>query len=83
MLTNLARGRASGHRIWPAGVQLGDRGVPNVSGLLTLLSLTCAAPAPILLAEFRDPPREFSLTPFWFWNDTLEPDRIRAQIADF
>jgi len=53
-----------------------------VPSLLTLLSLTCAAPAD-LRAEFSDPPREFSLMPFWFWNDTLDADQIRAQIADF
>ncbi|MBI5835524.1 MAG: hypothetical protein HZB16_24740 [Armatimonadetes bacterium] len=55
-----------------------------MSSLLTLLSVACAAPAPAdLLAEFRDPPREFALMPFWFWNDALDADQIRAQIADF
>ena len=34
-------------------------------------------------SEFRDPPREFSVMPFWFWNDTLNEDEIRRQIADF
>lgn len=33
--------------------------------------------------NLRDPPREFSLIPFWFLNDTLDDDRIRQQIADF
>jgi len=36
-----------------------------------------------LLASFRDPPREFSLMPFWFWNDDLSEKEIRRQIADF
>lgn len=34
------------------------------------------------LQEFQDPPREFSLMPFWFWNDTLEDKEILRQIAD-
>lgn len=37
----------------------------------------------MLPAEFIDPPREFSLVPFWFWNDELAADEIRRQIADF
>ena len=30
-----------------------------------------------------DPPNEFSLLPFWFWNDRLDADEIRRQIDDF
>jgi hypothetical protein len=33
--------------------------------------------------EFTDPPREFSVMPFWFWNDTLKDEEIIRQIADF
>lgn len=33
--------------------------------------------------QFIDPPREFSLMPFWFWNDTLQADEILRQIKDF
>lgn len=32
--------------------------------------------------EFIDPPREFTVMPFWFWNDTLKDDEIISQIAD-
>jgi hypothetical protein len=32
---------------------------------------------------FIDPPREFSLMPFWFWNDTLKDQEIVRQIDDF
>ncbi len=32
---------------------------------------------------FTDPPRDYSLTPFWFWNDDLDADEIRRQIDDF
>ena len=33
--------------------------------------------------EFLNPPREFSLMPFWFWNDTLKDEEIVRQIEDF
>jgi hypothetical protein len=33
--------------------------------------------------EFINPPREFSVMPFWFWNDTLKDEEIIRQIADF
>ncbi len=34
-------------------------------------------------AEFRDPPREFGMMPFWFWNDDLDENEIRRQIREF
>ncbi len=34
-------------------------------------------------AGFINPPREFSVMPFWFWNDTLKEKDIISQIADF
>ncbi|MDX1285930.1 MAG: hypothetical protein R3182_12995, partial [Draconibacterium sp.] len=33
--------------------------------------------------EFIDPHREFSVMPFWFWNDTLIADELVRQIRDF
>jgi hypothetical protein len=33
--------------------------------------------------DFINPPREFSVIPFWFWNDTLKDEEITRQIADF
>jgi hypothetical protein len=33
--------------------------------------------------QFIDPPKEFSVMPFWFWNDTLKADEIVRQIKDF
>lgn len=46
---------------------------------------TCrtAAVAADVLAEFKDPPREFSVMPFWFWNDDLQDEELVRQIADF
>jgi len=32
---------------------------------------------------FLEPPREFSVMPFWFWNDALDEAEIVRQIADF
>ncbi len=32
---------------------------------------------------FRNPPRMCSMLPFWSWNSTLEPDKIRWQIDQF
>ena len=36
-----------------------------------------------LPVELSNPPREFSLLPFWFWNDHLENREILRQIDDF
>jgi hypothetical protein len=36
-----------------------------------------------ILKELINPPREFSVMPFWFWNDTLKDVEIVRQIADF
>ena len=33
--------------------------------------------------SFLDPGREFTLVPFWFWNDVLDREELRRQIADF
>ena len=32
---------------------------------------------------FHTPPTEFSVIPFWFWNDDLDAAELRRQIADF
>src|SRR5664280_1473002 len=39
--------------------------------------------AQALPENFINPPREFSVMPFWFWNDTLKDDEIIRQIAGF
>lgn len=31
----------------------------------------------------QSPPAEYTLIPFWFWNDDLDGDELRRQIADF
>ena len=35
------------------------------------------------LQTFREPSKEFTLMPFWFWNDTLDDAELVRQIADF
>jgi len=36
-----------------------------------------------MMNAFVNPPREFSMAPFWFWNDALDEAEIVRQIADF
>jgi hypothetical protein len=36
-----------------------------------------------LLAQWKNPSKEFSQAPFWFWNDTLSEIEIIRQINDF
>ena len=47
------------------------------------LSFTGINKAQSVPADFINPPHEFSIMPFWFWNDTLRDEEIIRQIADF
>ena len=55
--------------------------------LALALFLSAMATSPTLASdlfqEFQDPPREFSVMPFWFWNDDLNESGIVQQIANF
>ncbi|MDO4858250.1 MAG: hypothetical protein Q4A17_09925 [Thermoguttaceae bacterium] len=61
------------------------------AGLWTILLLLCAVHLQAeetngpedFFTRFQNPPREFSVMPFWFWNDALDDAEIRRQIADF
>ncbi len=44
--------------------------------------MTEASP-PALPAEWHQPPVEFSLAPFWFWNDELHEAEIARQLDEF
>ncbi len=33
--------------------------------------------------DWQQPPAEFSLAPFWFWNDDLDEGEIARQMGDF
>ncbi len=50
---------------------------------LTAFYFSISITAKNLPEEFIDPPHEFSVMPFWFWNDTLKDEEIIRQIADF
>jgi hypothetical protein len=63
------------------GVALALATAAFAAGMVFLCS-TVAIAADVL-AEFKDPPREFSVMPFWFWNDDMRDDEIVRQIADF
>jgi hypothetical protein len=39
--------------------------------------------SPDPLTEFARPPHEFSLMPFWFWNDDLNEAELLRQMTDF
>ncbi|MFO7621524.1 MAG: glycosyl hydrolase [Bacteroidales bacterium] len=51
--------------------------------IILFLSLTSLLRGQKIPPDFIDPPREFSVMPFWFWNDTLKDEEIIRQIADF
>jgi hypothetical protein len=51
--------------------------------ILFVFLLLTPAGAQTVPKDFIDPPREFSVMPFWFWNDTLKDEEIVRQIADF
>ncbi len=51
--------------------------------IIILSSLHTITPCQEAGSDFIDPPREFSLMPFWFWNDTLKDKEIVRQIVDF
>ena len=50
--------------------------------LILIVLLMAPLKSQNLPKDFIDPPREFSVMPFWFWNDTLKDEEIVHQIAD-
>jgi hypothetical protein len=53
-----------------------------IAGIFNIL-LTGIINSQNIPKEFTDSPREFSVMPFWFWNDTLRDEEIIRQISDF
>lgn len=53
--------------------------------IILILSFSCSLVlnAQEVPEQFKNPPREFSVLPFWFWNDTLKADELLRQIEDF
>jgi hypothetical protein len=54
-----------------------------IFAVIIVLSYKGIVEAQDLSKEFIDPPHEYSLMPFWFWNDTLKDEEIVRQITDF
>lgn len=54
-----------------------------ITSILTFILPDTVLKAQQVPDQFIDPPREFSVMPFWFWNDTLKADEIIRQIEDF
>ena len=55
----------------------------TVAVSLTLVLSGNMLKAQLVPEQFINPPREFSVMPFWFWNDTLIATEIIHQIKDF
>src|SRR5665811_1676657 len=55
----------------------------HVVTVFSLWSLSMTVNSQNVPGEFIDPPHEFSVMPFWFWNDTLKDEEIIRQITDF
>lgn len=58
------------------------------AGSLLFMSQKCAGQSisqdPLSFEScWRNPPREFSQAPFWFWNDELSEKEILCQLKDF
>ena len=70
------RGLAPFAAEWPEGCLVQTVPVPFAA------KKYCQTPQDVL-TEFRDPPREFSLMPFWFWNDELTEAELLRQMEDF
>ena len=54
--------------------------LPTILISLSFLGIIKAQDVP---SDFINPPHEFSIMPFWFWNDTLKDEEIIRQIGDF
>lgn len=39
-------------------------------------------PTPTWIADFKNPPAVFKPVPFWSWNEWMEPDEVKRQIAE-
>ncbi len=67
------------HRLGRAGIGLALASIPVTGAPFR----SAAGEAIKLPVDWQRPPREFSLCPFWFWNDELSEAEIERQLADF
>ena len=57
--------------------------VPATGALLFMSRRASAGRNGPIESSWRNPPREFSQAPFWFWNDELSEEEILRQLKDF
>jgi hypothetical protein len=58
--------------------------IPPAAGLnINLISFAKKGKLETFLQTWKNPPREFSQAPFWFWNDDLSEKEISRQLQDF
>lgn len=50
--------------------------------LLALLAALAAAAPPETFKQFQDPPKTYSVRPFWFWNGLLDSTEVDRQIRE-
>ena len=36
-----------------------------------------------LLKQLKNPPKEFTPVPFWFFNDSFDREKVRRQLEDY
>ena len=48
--------------------------------LIAITAADGATPAEVIYREFRNPPRSYSLMPYWFWNGRITAAETRRQI---
>jgi hypothetical protein len=55
----------------------------SLASVIIVSSIWSVMNCQVVPKELINPPKEFSVMPFWFWNDDLKDDEILNQIADF
>ncbi|MCC7496111.1 MAG: hypothetical protein IT160_00950, partial [Bryobacterales bacterium] len=58
-----------------------EKAIKLLISFLVCLVPACAGPAG-LFQQFQDPPKTYSVRPFWFWNGVLDAKEVDRQIAE-
>ncbi len=53
-----------------------------ISLSLTVASALAASPSPSVFQQFQDPPKTYTVRPFWFWNGVLDAREVDRQIRE-
>jgi len=70
-------------RCFLVSVGIGALGAAAANAPLRMYGASSKAGSEQVPADWTAPPAEFSLCPFWFWNDALSEREIIRQIEDF